>query len=274
MSGAAGERDYVLGTHDEEIARLGVQHRVWRPKMIEAWQRAGFAPGQTVADIGCGPGYASLDLAEIVGPTGRVIAIDRSRRFLDALQSAARQRGLTNIETHERDLDADGLPAVQVDGTWCRWVAAFVTRPRDLAAAVHRVIRPGGVAVFHEYLDYAAWRLLPRSAEFEEFVRVVIEAWRTSGGEPDIGLNLGAWLEESGFHIEQYRPIVEVISPADAAWQWPQAFIDVGLRRLVDIGAFTAERAAALAEAVRAHKASPHARMLQPVVGEIVARRR
>lgn len=267
------DRDYVLGTHDEEIARLGVQHRVWRDKVLDVWTRAGFTSGQTIADIGCGPGYATLDLAEIVGPTGRVIAIERSRRFLDALESAAHARGLTNITTYERDLDADGLPDVQVDATWCRWVAAFVMRPRDLAAAVHRVVRPGGVAVFHEYLDYAAWRLLPRSAEFEEFVRVVIETWRKSGGEPDIGLNLGAWLEESGFHIEQYRPIVEVISPADAAWQWPQAFFDVGLRRLVDIGAFSAERAAAVADAMRAHVASPHARMLQPVVGELIARK-
>jgi ubiquinone/menaquinone biosynthesis C-methylase UbiE len=273
MTSSNVERDYVLGTHDEEIARLGVQHRVWRDKVLDVWKRAGFGSGQTIADIGCGPGYATLDLAEIVGATGRVIAVERSRRFLDALESAAHARGLTNITTYERDLDADGLPDVQVDATWCRWVAAFVTRPRDLVAAVHRVVRPGGVAVFHEYLDYAAWRLLPRSAEFEEFVRVVIETWRATGGEPDIGLNLGAWLEESGFHIEQYRPIVEVISPSDTAWQWPQAFFDVGLRRLVDIGAFTAERAAAVEQAFRAHKASPHARMLQPVVGEIVARR-
>jgi SAM-dependent methyltransferase len=273
MTSSNVERDYVLGTHDEEIARLGVQHRVWRDKVLDVWRRAGVTTGQTVADIGSGPGYATLDLAEIVGPTGCVIAVERSRRFLDALEAAAEARGLTNITTYERDLDVDGLPDVQVDATWCRWVAAFVTRPRDLAAAVSRVVRPGGVAVFHEYLDYAAWRLLPRSAEFEEFVRVVIETWRAAGGDPDIGLNLGAWLEELGFTIERYEPILQVISPADAAWQWPQAFIEVGLRRLVDIGAYTAERAAAVLDVVRAHKASPHARMLQPVVGEIVARK-
>lgn len=274
MTDTAPDRDYVLGTHDEEIARLGVQHRVWRPTVLESWRRAGFGPGQTIADIGCGPGYATLDLAEIVGPNGKVIAIERSRRFLDALEAAARRLGLTNIETFERDLDADSLPAMQADGAWCRWVAAFVTRPRDLVPLIHQALRPGAVVVFHEYLDYAAWRLLPRSPEFEEFVRVVIETWRASGGEPDIGLNLGAWLEEAGFQIEQYRPIVQIISPADTAWQWPQAFFDVGLRRLVDVGAFSAERAAAVTEAMRAHVASPHARMLQPVVGEIVARRR
>jgi len=84
--------DYVLGTGDEEIARLGVQHRVWRARAIDAWRRAGIAAGQTVVDVGCGPGYASLDLAELVGSSGRVIAIDRSQRFLAALDAAATAR--------------------------------------------------------------------------------------------------------------------------------------------------------------------------------------
>src|SRR5512137_941250 len=98
------DNDYVLGTHDAEIERLGLQHRVWRPRALDAWQRAGLTAGQTVIDIGAGPGYASLDLAEIVGGTGRVMAVERSRRFLDALETMARQRGLANITTIEADV--------------------------------------------------------------------------------------------------------------------------------------------------------------------------
>jgi SAM-dependent methyltransferase len=274
VTAGAPERDYVLGTHDEEIARLGVQHRVWRPKMLDAWRRAGLGAGMTVADIGCGPGYAALDLAEIVGPSGRVIAVERSRRFLDALESEARRRGLANIETHERDLDADGLPAVTVDAAWCRWVAAFLKHPRHLVADVRRIVRPGGAIVFHEYLDYAAWRLLPRSIEFEEFVRVVIDTWRATGGEPDIGLDLPAWLSAEGFDTLETHPIVDIITPADAAWHWPASFFEVGLRRLVDIGAFTTERAAAVTSAFKTHESRPDARMLLPVVGELIARQK
>src|SRR5258705_13430646 len=99
------ERDYILGTHDEEIERLALQNRVWRPRAADAWRRAGFTVGQTLLDIGCGPGHASVDLAEIVGPSGRVVAIDRSRRFLDALEATRPQRGLDTIATFELDLD-------------------------------------------------------------------------------------------------------------------------------------------------------------------------
>ncbi len=34
------DRDYVLGTHDDEIYRLGFQHRVWRPRALDAWWTA------------------------------------------------------------------------------------------------------------------------------------------------------------------------------------------------------------------------------------------
>jgi len=123
--GASGERDYVLGTRDDEIARLGLQHRVWRPRALDAWRRAGFSVGQTLLDVGCGPGFAALDLAEIVGPSGKVLAIDRSRRFLDATVAGCRQRGLHNVAPIELDLDEGTLPAIEADGAWCRWALAF-----------------------------------------------------------------------------------------------------------------------------------------------------
>ena len=104
------ERDYVLGTHDEELARLGLQHRVWRPVVLDCWQRAGITVGKRVLDIGAGPGYAAVDLAEIVGPTGEVVAIERSKNFIRAMNEACRARSLTNVRIHELDLMADELP--------------------------------------------------------------------------------------------------------------------------------------------------------------------
>ena len=74
----ANEKDYVLGTHDEEVARLGLQHRVWRPVASDCWRRAGITIGSRVLDVGSGPGYATIDLAEIVGPTGEVLGVERS----------------------------------------------------------------------------------------------------------------------------------------------------------------------------------------------------
>ena len=50
---------------------------------------------------------------EIVGPSGRVIAAERSRRFLDALAAKATANGLANIEAVETDFDGRGFRAVK-----------------------------------------------------------------------------------------------------------------------------------------------------------------
>jgi SAM-dependent methyltransferase len=265
------DRDYVLGTHDEEIERLGLQHRVWRPRASDAWRRAGFTAGQTLLDVGCGPGYATLDLAGIVGAGGRVVGVDRSRRFLDAAAAAATARGIAHIEWLEQDLDEHDLPVRDVDGAWSRWVYAFVKNPRRLLARVAAALRPGGTMVLHEYADYRAWRLSPRSPEFEGFVDEVMASWRDHGGEPDIGLELPRWLGELGFRVRELRPLVEVASPRDFVWQWPRAFVDTGVQRLVDLGRIDAGRGAAITAAFRESQGAPGAFLVTPTVIEIVA---
>ena len=205
------ERDYVLGTHDEESARLLLQHRVWRPRALDAWRRAGFTVGQRLLDLGCGPGHAAVDLVEIVGPAGRIVAIDRSRRFLDTLEATRRHRGLDQITPLEIDLNAAGPPPGEADGAWARWVFAFVTHPRELLARIGGALKRGGVLVVHEYFDHRTWRVAPRSPEIEEFVQVVMASWRADGGEPDIGLDLPGWLAELGFTTTSLWPIIDVV---------------------------------------------------------------
>src|SRR6476661_8517008 len=124
------ELEYVLGTADAEIWRLGMQHAVWRSDATHAWRIAGFRPGSTIIDVGCGPGFAALDLAELVGPTGRVHAIDQSARFTAHLDAQAAARGIANIATTTADLDGFEFDGLSADGAWIRWVLAFVHEPR------------------------------------------------------------------------------------------------------------------------------------------------
>ena len=270
----AKEQDYVLGTHDEEIQRLGLQHTIWRPVASAAWRRAGFTAGHTLVDVGCGPGWASLDLAGITGPRGRVIGLDRSRRFLDAAAAAANARGIRHVEWVELDLDEHALPEVEADGVWSRWVYSFVRRPQELLRKVAALLKPNGTMVLHEYVDYRSWRLSPAREEFEDFVNEVMASWREQGGEPDIGLSLPRWLEEEGFEVRELRPLIELPRPADFMWQWPNAFVDVGLRRLEDLGRISAERADGIRRAFRESQESPGAFQITPTVIEIVAMRR
>jgi hypothetical protein len=128
--------------------------------------------------------------------------------------------------------------------------------------------------VMHEYVDYRAWRLSPRRAEFEAFVDEVVASWRASGGEPDVGLDLPRWLGALGFEVRTLAPLLDIARPEDYVWQWPSAFVEVGIQRLVDLGRIDAERARAMAHAYREVEAAPHAFQLTPTVIEIIAVRR
>jgi SAM-dependent methyltransferase len=274
MSAMTTDRDYVLGTHDDEITRLGLQHDVWRPYASDAWLRAGFTRGQTLLDLGCGPGWATADLAAIVGPEGRVVGVDRSARFLAAAKERVLQRGLANAQFHELDLEDGQLPVANLDGVWARWVFAFVKGPRPLLERVVRAVRPGGTLVLHEYVGYRGWRLSPPSPEFNTFVEHVITTWRENGGEPDIGLDLPRWLTEMGAEVREMRPLVEITRPSDFFWQWPNAFVEVGLERMVQIGRVSAAEAGRIRSAYRASQAAPGAFQVTPTVIEVIAVRR
>jgi SAM-dependent methyltransferase len=270
----AAEKAYVLGTHDEEIARLGLQHRAWRPRVLAAWEAAGIGPGQTVLDVGSGPGYCAVDLAEIVGPTGRIVALDKSERFLAALQAQRDERSLANLETHLCDLDAGEFPEVQADAAWCRWALAFVKYPREVLARIAGALRPRGTLVLHEYFDYRTWRSAPRCPELEEFVVAVMASWRATGGEPDIALSILAWLPELGLGLCTARPLVDCVKPGHPRWLWLRAFVEVGRYRLVDLGRLSQRDADALWRAFIALEATPGARMISPGVLEIIASHR
>ncbi|HEX4664951.1 MAG TPA: class I SAM-dependent methyltransferase [Chthoniobacterales bacterium] len=267
----ATERDYILGTHDEELARLGLQHRAWRAVVLNCWEKAGITAGSRVLDVGAGPGYATVDLAEIVGPTGQVVALERSNKFMRALEERCRAQSLNNVQPHELDLMTDPLPDGPYDFSWCRWVASFVTDPALLVQKLGRVLHPGGRAIFHEYAHYLTWRFIPRLPSQERFAQEVKASWAAVGGKADIGLDLPIYLQENGFVLRSAVPRIYCVGPGDEMWQWPASFIGIGLARLQELGRIDAGFAAKVMEEVSAANANRRALLITPLVLEIVA---
>jgi len=266
------EKEYVLGTHDAEIERLGVQHRVWRARALEGWSRAGFKPGQRILDVGCGPGYATTDLAELAGPAGEVIAIDRSARFLDVVRQTASQRNLP-VRTLSVDFAVESLPPLEADAAWVRWVFAFVPQPQELLRSIHAALKPGGRLVIHEYFDYRTFRLSPRNEPFERFVRAVMKSWRDESGEPDVGFDLPRWMRELGFEV-RCRQFSDMIQPKDHFWEWPRVFLDTGLQRMIDLGHVSEEDGKLVRAAFERVSHDPHGHMVIPSVVEIIGIKR
>jgi precorrin-6B methylase 2 len=56
--------------------------------------------GQVAADLGCGPGFHTIALAERLGPGGKVYAVDSDEKAIRAVERKAGERGLRNIDAH------------------------------------------------------------------------------------------------------------------------------------------------------------------------------
>ncbi len=103
--------DYLMGVTDSEFERLTLQAAYLEPVTRRLIQQAGIGPGMRVLDIGCGVGDVSLLLAEVVGLSGKVVAIDREERVLARARSRARPPGHSEIEfVLTTDEDFGGFP--------------------------------------------------------------------------------------------------------------------------------------------------------------------
>jgi len=268
---AITEQDYVLGTHDAEVERLRFQHEVWQPTVRAAWLAAGIGAGHRVLDCGCGPGFATLHLAEIVGALGRVVAVERSQKFITLLHNACERADYAHVDVHALDLMHDVIPARQLDAAWCRWVACFVSDPALLLARMHASLRRGGTLIMHEYVDYATYRCIPQQPAIENFVRQVIASWRATGGEPDIAKKLPRLLQQQGFQIRSARPLGFAPLPHERAWHWPAGFVRTNIPRLIALGALDQAQADSAFAELAAAEANPASIFVTPLVLEIVA---
>ena len=269
--------DYVLGTHNDEHARLGMQHSLWREFVLDAWKRAGICTGTRVVDVGAGPGFATMDLADIVGATGHVTAVEISSKFAQEVKDQANVRGLNNVSVQILDLMHDDIPlataGAEFDAAWCRWVCMFVPDVGALVRRVHNALRAGGVAVFHEYVHYETYGLQPPTPGIDSFTQAAMKSFSARGGNANIAGTLLKELRQHGFEIMSIKPIARAARPHEPLWQWPAGFIRTYLPRLIELGqvdnAFTAN---VLAELARAEQ-DPQSIMLTPTVLEIIARK-
>jgi len=125
---------------DYREALLSARRRErWDPMRFLA--RLDVQAGQTVLDLGCGPGFWTLPLAEIVGPAGTVWALDVSQEMIDTLTA---RHPPPQVRPLRGELPAIDLADGSVDWIWAAFVFHEVEPPQRLAAEMRRVTRPGG----------------------------------------------------------------------------------------------------------------------------------
>lgn len=120
------------------------------------WKVLSVEPGMTVLDLACGAGRYTLPLAERVGPSGRVIAVDLWAEGIDRLKTEAGAAGVDNIEAHVVDAALElPIPPRGVDlcllATTLHDFAADGT-DRAVLTQIARVLHPQGILSVVEFI--------------------------------------------------------------------------------------------------------------------------
>ena len=132
---------------------------------------------QTVADLGSGPGFFALPLAESVGPGGKVYAVDSNPRAIRALERKVAKRGYHNVEAHATS--AANLSFIQDQSVDFVLAAGLLCSmaPQDHQSAVSeikRILKPSGKAFlmtargFISYVDDTEWEAILGRYDVEE----------------------------------------------------------------------------------------------------------
>ena len=111
--------------------------------------------GASIADFGCGSGYFTLLLARLVGPSGKIFAIDVQQKALDVVRAKALDSGVRNITYTRANLEKENGSALADRSQDMVLLANILFQSKNKVAIVReacRVLRSGGELVMIDWL--------------------------------------------------------------------------------------------------------------------------
>lgn len=262
--------DYVLGNDQEELDRLKLQHDLWRDELIRLWGFSRIQRAAKILDLGCGPGYTSLDLLGYTGHQADLTSVDISENFLAYLKKQAQQKGF-QVQTHRSFIEELELPEKSFDAAFCRWLMIFVQNPEKAIQQIQKHLKPGAEFVIQEYVSYDSMDLVPNYKSMKPVVEAIFKSWKDQGGDPNRGKYLPEILEKTGFKVVHLEPIAKFARPNEPLWQWPDSFYKSFLPRLEKSGYLSTQQVADFFKEWTESQTNPGSFFVAPTVINIIA---
>jgi ubiquinone/menaquinone biosynthesis C-methylase UbiE len=184
---------YSHGHHDSVLR----SHR-WRT----AENSAGYLlpllrPGQTMLDIGCGPGTITLDLARRIAP-GRVLGIDVAAAALEEAEAGRAGSGVDNVMFSVGDVYALDMPDGSFDIVHAHQVLQHLSDPVAALREMRRGVAPDGVVAVRDS-DYGAFTWAPADPRLDRWLELYHRLTERNQAEADAGRFLPRWVRDAGF---------------------------------------------------------------------------
>lgn len=236
--------DYQLAMSDAELIRYRMMAQ--RAAIIERddFAFAGIVEGATVVDMGCGPAAMSVELARLVGPSGRVIAIEPGADSRRAAEGVIATSGLSNIDLRAGTVLENDVEAGSVDVVMLRHVLAHNGgHEQDFVSHLATLLRPGG-SLYIVDVDLTGIRSIDSDPALDSLPARYVEFHRALGNDPQVGLRLAHFLERAALDVIRFSGsynIVEVMpGMRSPAWAAREAMIAAGIVAQAEVDEWSA----------------------------------
>ncbi|TVT09514.1 class I SAM-dependent methyltransferase [Amycolatopsis bartoniae] len=199
-----------MGRSAAESRRLQLQGMIYAEHTELLLRMAGVRPGTHVLDVGCGAGDVTLQLAELVGPTGSVLGIDSDPGVLAVARRRAEEGGVATVrfeQTNVLDVQLDQ----PVDAVVGRLILIHLDDPVAAVRHLASFVRPGGLVSFQDF-NLSRARAVPPVPVFTRSVEWVINGLVAAGRPVDPGERMSAILRDAGLPA----PRMLALGPASA----------------------------------------------------------
>ena len=268
-----GNKDYIFGTRDVELDRLGFQHEVWSEDSKNIWKQAGIKKGDHVLDVGSGPGFTSFDLSEIVGPSGKITSFEKSEKFIEYLSNTCREKSINNIESVLIDLKEFKSENSKYDHAFSRWVFSWISDPEIIIKEICDSLKPGGTFIFQEYYNWHSLRVHPDNEAFNIIRQGAFESWNHNEGKINIGEDLTEILAGLGFEITFIKPICKIGTPGNKVWEWVTGFLKIYSELLIEKELITKDNLSYFIDELPKMESDPSTFLFGPQMIEIIAKK-
>lgn len=240
VSGSNNQVPYILGHSDHEIRRLMLQSAILKPITTRLLREAGVEAGMRVLDLGCGTGDVSMLVADLVGPRGAVVGIDRSGDVLKVARERARIGGYRHIEFVQGDAENYDDPA-PFDAAIGRYVLIHQADPAAFIRSASSHVRTGGIVAFHEVAIYGECPIVPRIQLYDQIWEWIIAAFSSVMAYPDAGGKLTRLFEDAGHERSKVFCEIPVDTGSESQfYAWGALTVRSLLPQIEAIGAATA----------------------------------
>jgi SAM-dependent methyltransferase len=205
--------DYPLGSSPAELQRLDHQGALLAPATRMIFEAAGIQPGMRVLDLGSGAGDVSFVAADLVGPTGEVIGIDRSPDACARAALRAQRRDLPHARFIAHDIETP-LAADGFDAIVGRLVLMYFRDPAAVLRTHAASLRRGGLVVPIE-IDVASARAIPPTPLLEEILSWIITAFTRANIHAALGTQLWTVAQEAGLQPRGMIAVQPHFGPGD-----------------------------------------------------------